>query len=77
MGGLEPVKDTADEGGDEVGTGLGTSDGLDEGEHQGQVAVDPVLRLQDVRSLDAFPCRGDLDQDAVLGDTDRLVELYP
>ena len=32
VGGLVPVKDTADEGGDEVSTGLGGSDGLDRGE---------------------------------------------
>lgn len=72
---LVPVEDTADEGGDEEGTGLGGGDGLDDGEHEGQVAVDAVLRLQDVRSLDTLPGRGDLDQDTVLGDANGLVEL--
>jgi hypothetical protein len=34
-----------------------------------------VLRLQDVRGLDTLPGGGDLDQDALLGDADILVEL--
>lgn len=72
---LVPVKDTADEGGDEVGASLGGGDGLDEGEHEGEVGVDSVLGLEDLRSLDAFPGRGDLDQNAVLVDTNLLVEL--
>lgn len=75
VGVLEPVEDTAHEGGDQEGTGLGGGDGLDEREHQGQVAVDLVLGLQDVGSLDTLPGGGDLDQDAVLGDTLLLVQL--
>ena len=75
VGGLVPIEDTADEGRDEVGAGLGTGDGLDEGEHEGQVAVDAVLGLQDVGSLDALPGGGDLDEDALLGDADLLVEF--
>lgn len=75
VGSLVPVEDTADEGRDEVGTGLGAGDGLDEGEHEGQVAVDAVLGLQDVGGLDALPGGGDLDEDALLGDADLLVEV--
>jgi hypothetical protein len=44
-------------------------------EHKGQVAVDAVLRLQDLSGLDALPRRGNLDEDAVLGDANLLVEL--
>lgn len=75
VGGLEPVKDAADERRDEEGTGLGTGDGLNQREHQGQVAVDLVLRLEDVSGLDALPGGSDLDQDAVAGNADRLVHL--
>ena len=73
--GLVPVKDAADEGGDEEGTGLGGSDSLDLAEHEGQVAVDAVVALQDLGGFDALPCRGDLDQDPLLGNTLLLVEL--
>lgn len=75
VGVLVPVKDTTHEGGDQEGTGLGGGDGLDDREHQGQVAVDLVLRLQNVGGLDTLPGGGDLDQDAVLGDTLLLVQL--
>lgn len=70
-----PVQNAADEGGDQVGAGFGAGDGLHEREHERQVAVDAVLRLQDARCLDAFPRRGDLDQDSVFGDADGFVEL--
>jgi hypothetical protein len=46
-----------------------------EREHEGQVAVDAVLLLEDLGGLDSLPGGGDLDQDALLGDTDGLVEL--
>lgn len=72
---LVPVKDTAHERRDQECAGLSTRDGLHRREHQGQVAVDLVLVLQDVRRLDTFPGGGDLDQDTVPGDTLRLVEL--
>lgn len=72
---LEPIQNAAHEGGDQEGTGLGGGDGLDKGEHQGQVAVHTVLRLQDVSSLDTLVGGGNLDQDAVLGDTVLLVQL--
>lgn len=75
VGSLEPIQDAADEGGDEEGVGLGGGDGLGEGEHEGQVAVDVVLLLEDLGGLDTLPGRGDLDQNAVLGDANGLVEL--
>lgn len=74
--GLEPIKDTADEGGDEESVGLGGGDGLGKGEHEGQVAVDAVVALEDLSGLDALPGGGDLDQDTLLADTLLLVELY-
>lgn len=74
-GGLVPVEDTANEGRDQIGTGLGGGDGLDEGEHEGEVAVDAVLRLQLAGGLDALPGGGDLDENAVLGDAHLLVQL--
>ena len=52
---LVPIHDAPDKGRDEEGAGFGGGDGLHEGEHQGQVAVDAVLGLQDVRRFDAFP----------------------
>jgi hypothetical protein len=76
VSGLVPIQDTADEGGDEESTGLSSSNGLDEREHEGQVAVDAVLRLQDVSGLDTLPGGGDLDENAVLGDTSLLVQLF-
>jgi hypothetical protein len=75
VSGLVPVEDAADEGGDQERAGLGGGDGLDQGEEEGQVAVDAVLGLQDVRGLDTLPGGGDLDQDTVLGDTVVGVQL--
>lgn len=74
-GGLVPVKNTADEGGDEVGTGLSTGDSLDQREHERQVAVDAMLVLELMGSLDTLPGGGKLDEDTVLADTLLLVEL--
>lgn len=76
VGSLEPIQDAADEGGDEEGVGLGGGDGLGKGEHEGQVAVDAVLLLEDLGGLDTLPGRGNLDQNALLGDTDGLVKLW-
>ena len=73
---LVPVHDAPDKGRDEKGTRLGGGDGLHEREHERQVAVDAVLGLQDVRGLDAFPGRGDLDEDAFFADADGFVELW-
>lgn len=75
VGGLVPVENAADEGGDEEDTSLGGGNGLNQGEEQGQVAVDLVLRLEDVGGLETLPGGGDLDEDAVLGDAVGLVEL--
>ena len=75
VGSLEPIEDTADERRDEESTSLSTGNGLDGREDEGQVAVDAVLALEDVGSLDTLPGGGDLDEDAVLGDALRFVEL--
>lgn len=74
-GRLEPVENTSDEGRDQVGARLSTGDGLDEGEHQGEVAVDAMLGLKFARGLDTLPGGRNLDEDAVLGDADFLIEL--
>ena len=67
---LIPIKDTADEGGDEESACFSCSDGLRKGEHEGQIAIDAVLRLQNVRCLDALPCRGKFDKNAGFVDAD-------
>jgi hypothetical protein len=54
--GLVPVEDTTDERRDQESTGLGGTDSLGQGEEEGQVAVDAVLGLEDLGSLDALPC---------------------
>ena len=59
---------------DERDACLGARNSLTEAKEQGQVAVNPVVTLELARSLDTLPCRRDLDQDALLLDTDRLVE---
>jgi hypothetical protein len=74
-GRLVPVENAADKGRDEEGAGLSGGDSLDLREHEGQVAVDAVLGLEDLGGLDAFPCRGELDEDALLVDALLLVEL--
>lgn len=66
-GGLVPVEDAADERGDEFDAGVGAGDGLGEGEEEGEVAVDAIL-LEGGGGLDAFPCGGDFDEDAIAGD---------
>lgn len=71
---LVPVEDSADEGRDQVGTGFGGSDSLDKGEHEGQIAVNALL-LEDLGGLNSFISGCDLDQDAVFGNSDRVVEL--
>ena len=70
---LVPVEDAADKGRDEGDAGLGARDGLLEAEQEGEVAVDALL-LEVTGGLDTLPGRGDLDQDALLGDADLLVE---
>ena len=73
---LVPVENAADEGRDEESTGLSGTDGLGQGEEESQVAVDAVLRLQDLGGLDTLPCRGELDEDAGLVDALLLVKLH-
>ena len=73
--GLVPVENTTDKGGDQESTGLRGGDGLGEGEEESEVAVDAVIPLQNLGGLDALPRGGNLDQDAILGDARRLVEL--
>lgn len=75
VGGLEPVENAADKGRDEVSVGLGSANGLDQREHERQVAVDAMVALQNLSSLDTLPGGGDLDQNAVLGDALLLVQL--
>ena len=66
-GGLVPVEDAADEWGDEFDAGVCAGDGLGEGEEEGEIAVDAFL-LKSGGGLDAFPCGGDFDEDAIAGD---------
>jgi hypothetical protein len=70
---LVPVEDTADEGRNEGGTGLGTSNRLTEAKEESEVAVDTLL-LEFACSLDTLPGGRDLDQDAILGNTKRIVK---
>ena len=72
---LVPVQDAPHEGRDEERAGLSGRYGLGQREHEGQVAVDAVLALQGVGGLDALPGAGDLDEDALLADPDRLVQV--
>ena len=65
---------TADEGRDEGNTSLRTRNGLREAEEEGEVTVDAVVALELAGGLDTLPGRGDLDEDALLLDPDRLVE---
>jgi hypothetical protein len=44
-------------------------------EHEGEVAVDAILGLQDLGGLDSFVGGGDLDQNALLSDANLLVKL--
>ncbi len=67
-----PVEDAPDEGRDQEGAGIGARCGLHQREQQGQVAVDAFL-LQHFGSADAFPGRGDLDQDALAPDAALLI----
>lgn len=72
--GLVVVEDATDEGGDEGHTGLRACNGLFKAEEQREVAVDRILCLKLAGSLDTLPGRGNLDEDAVLVDTELLVE---
>jgi hypothetical protein len=70
-----PVEDSADKRRDERDLCLCARDGLAKPKEQGKVAVDVVLLLELARRLDPLPRRGNLDEDPVLADPDRLVEL--
>lgn len=58
--------------GDEFHLGFGAGDGLGEGEEQREVAVD-LFVPELARGLDAFPSRGDFDEDALAGDAGFFV----
>jgi hypothetical protein len=49
---------------------------LDEGKHEGEVAIDAVLGLEDVCRLNAFPRGGELNENTVLGDALLFVQLH-
>ena len=72
---LIPIQNTADKGGDESDASLGTSNGLSETEQKGEVTVDLVVTLEFTSGLDTLPAGSDLDENAFLGDPNRLVEL--
>lgn len=72
--GLVPVEDATDERRDEGDTGLSAGNGLSETEEEREVAVDLVLSLELAGSLNSLPGGSDLDENAVLGDSNRLVE---
>lgn len=72
---LVPVQDTANERRDEESTSLGCGNGLGQREHEGQVAVHTMFRLQYMGCLDTLPCRSELNQDTRLVDADVFVEL--
>ena len=72
---LVPVQNTANEGRDESDTSLGTSNSLAETEQESEIAVDPIVTLEFTGSLDTLPGGSDLDENAFLGDPNRLVEL--
>lgn len=73
--GFVEVEDTSNEWRDQKGLGLASSNGLWQGEEEGKVAVDLVLGLQLVDSLNALWCAGNLDEDAFLVDAVTLVQL--
>jgi hypothetical protein len=72
---LVPVKDATNEGGDEESVRLSSGNSLDKREHESQVAVDAMVPLEDLGSLDTLPCRGDLDKNALLANALLLVQL--
>lgn len=75
VGSFVPVEDAADEGRNQEGAGFGCGDSLRQGEEECQIAVDLVFALQDVGGLDAFPGRGEFDEDTGFVNADGFVEL--
>src|ERR1700733_1331546 len=69
---LVPVENAAYERGDQGGFGFGGGDGLVDAEEEGHVAVN-ALFFEDLGRLDALPCGGELDEDAVAGDAGLIV----
>jgi hypothetical protein len=72
---LVPVQNTTNEGRDESDTSLGASHSLAETEQESKVAVDLVVALEFTSGLDTLPGGSNLDENAILGDADGLVEL--
>ena len=70
---LVPIVDATHERRDELDLGIGTGGGLREGEEQGQVAADAFF-FEFSGSLDAFPGRSHLHENAFLGDAGCLIE---
>jgi hypothetical protein len=71
---LVPVENPSDERRDQGDTGLGAGDRLTKAEQEREVAVDVVVALEFARGLDSFPGRGNLDEDALFGDAEGLVQ---
>jgi hypothetical protein len=65
---------TTNEGRDEGDASLGACDCLAKTEEEGEIAVDPIFLLEFAGSLDAFPSRGDFDEDAFLLDPYGVVQ---
>lgn len=70
---LVPIQDTANKRRDQECTSLSTGNCLNLREHEGQIAVNLVISLQDTGGLDTFPCGCNLDQDAGLIDANGFV----
>jgi hypothetical protein len=72
--GLVPIENATDEWRDKGDLGFGAGYGLVEAEEQRHVAVD-AFGFEDLRGLDAFPCGGELDEDALVADAGFVVLL--
>ena len=72
---LVPIQNTADEGRDEGNASLGASNSLAKTEQESEIAVDLIVTLEFTSGLDTLPAGSDLDENAFLGDANRLVEL--
>ena len=70
---LVPVQDAANERRDEESASLSCGNGLGQREHEGQVAIYAVLRLQNMGCLDTLPCRSEFDEDTRLVDANVFV----
>src|ERR1700748_2166711 len=70
---LVPVKDAANKGRDERDLGFRAGNGLMQTEEKRQVAMNAFL-FQLLGSANAFPCRSDLDENALTGDSGAFIE---